>query len=148
MSKPRVLKGESKNYQILFTNLGIARMEEETPIKLPKLLSFIQKAATIQTGKSTKASRAKALNALGLQIGVMEILGLLLAGLEGYRLKFKPAEDPYTLDRVSDIMDDCGGLIKISVDLGEAFQDYWPKLAGTKLEAPKAKKGPASSRKR
>lgn len=132
-----VLKGEEKNYPILFTNLGMARMEQETELRVATIL---RKAALVMGRAQTLGKEIDALDeeedlTPRETVGLFELMALLFAGLEGFRLKFRTRRDPYTLDEVSDIIDDCGGLRDISPTLGRALTDYWPKLLKTQPSA-------------
>ena len=141
-----VLKTSKRNYPILITNAGIARMERETGLKLPALL---QSTAAIMEQASRGKRRAPSgpeLEAIFAQhFGMFEVLALLYAGLEGYRIKYQPGTEPWTVDGASEVMSDSGGMREVGNVVGVALQDYWPKLFGKAYKAEK-KSARASSK--
>ena len=130
--------GERK-IPIEFTNLGCMRMEQASGLKLPSILITMGQIADAANRK-TAIQRAKAAAEAQSGIGITEMLCLLFAGLEGHRAKAGARPDAYTLQEASDIMDECGGMAKISQPVMEAFALYMPKLTGEPL--PDAKKKP------
>lgn len=134
MSTPQfVLKGRTKNYPILITNLSIMVMERETGLRLTKLFQHVG-AASEAVAKKKASDRQEAMDALALEVGMTEILALLLAGLEGYRSKFRTRPQPYTLEDASDILTDCGGIPGVQDNLAACFTEYWPQAMGVSLE--------------
>ncbi len=126
-----VLKGQSGNYPILITNLSIMVMEQETGLRLPKLFQHVGRAS-LAIGKKGKA-KAEAIDALAMEVGMTEILALLLAGLEGFRSKFKTRTQPYTLEEASDVLSDCGGIPGVQDPLAACFSAYFPSAMGVEV---------------
>ena len=134
MTTPQfVLKGQTKNYPILITNLSIMVMERETGLRLTKLFQHVG-AASEAIAQKKASDRQEAMDALAMQVGMTEILALLLAGLEGYRSKFRTRPQPYTLEDASDILTDCGGIPGVQDPLAACFTEYWPKAMGVSIE--------------
>jgi len=127
-----VLKGQLRNYPILITNLSIMVMEQETGLRLPKLFEHVGRAS-VAVSKKGKA-KAEAIDALAMDIGMTEILALLLAGLEGFRSKFKTRSQPYTLEDASDCLSDCGGIPGVQDPLAACFSAYFPSAMGVSIE--------------
>ena len=127
-----VLKGQTRNYPILITNLSIMVMEQETGLRLPKLFQHVGRAS-IAISKKGKA-KAEAIDALAMEVGMTEILALLLAGLEGFRSKFKTRTQPYTLEEASDCLTDCGGIPGVQDPLAACFSAYFPSAMGVSIE--------------
>jgi hypothetical protein len=127
-----VLKGQSRNYPILITNLSIMVMEQETGLRLPKLFQHVGRAS-LAIGKKGKA-KAEAIEDLAMEVGMTEILALLLAGLEGFRSKFKTRTQPYTLEEASDCLSDCGGIPGVQDPLAACFSAYFPSAMGVSIE--------------
>lgn len=128
-----VLKGRERNYPILITNLSIMVMEQETGLRLPKLFQHVGRAS-VAIGKKGKA-KAEAIDALAMEVGMTEILALLLAGLEGFRSKFKTRTSPYTLEEASDCLTDCGGIPGVQDPLAACFSAYFPSAMGVEVDA-------------
>lgn len=126
-----VLKGETRNYPILITNLSIMVMEQETGLRLPKLFQHVGRAS-VAIQKKGKA-KAEAIEDLAMEVGMTEILALLLAGLEGFRSKFKTRTLPYTLEEASDILTECGGIPGVQTPLAECFSAYFPSAMGVEV---------------
>ncbi len=129
-----VLKGRSRNYPILITNLSIMVMERETGLRLTKLFQHVG-AASEAIGKAKAADRQAAIEALALEVGMTEIMALLLAGLEGFRSKFRTRHEPYTLEETSDVLTDCGGIPGVQDGLSACFTAYWPSAMGVEIDA-------------
>lgn len=128
-----VLKGKTRNYPILITNLSIMVMEQATGLRLTKLFQHVGKASEA-ISKKKKADREEAIDALALEVGMTEIMALLLAGLEGFRSKFKTRTLPYTLEETSDILSDCGGIPGVQSPLAECFSAYFPSAMGVTID--------------
>lgn len=128
-----VLKGKDRNYPILITNLSIMVMEQETGLRLTKLFQHVGRASEA-ISKKKAAEREQAIDDLALEVGMTEILALLLAGLEGFRSKFKTRTLPYTLEETSDILTDCGGIPGVQTPLAECFSAYWPSAMGVTID--------------
>ena len=126
-----VLKGQTRNYPILITNLSIMVMEQETGLRLPKLFQHVGRAS-VAIGTKGKA-KAEAIDALAMEVGMTEILALLLAGLEGFRSKFKTRVQPYTLEEASDVLSDCGGIPGVQDPLAACFSAYFPSAMGVEV---------------
>ncbi len=127
-----VLKGQTRNYPILITNLSIMVMEQETGLRLPKLFQHVGRAS-VAISKKGKA-KAEAIDALAMEVGMTEILALLLAGLEGFRSKFKTRVQPYTLEEASDCLSDCGGIPGVQDPLAACFSAYFPSAMGITID--------------
>lgn len=134
MTAPQfVLKGRTKNYPILITNLSIMVMERETGLRLPKLFQHVGQASEA-IAKKKKKDREAAIAELATQVGMTEILALLLAGLEGFRSKFQTRPEPFTLQEASDVLSDCGGIPGVQDPLAACFSDYFPSAMGVSVE--------------
>jgi len=129
-----VLKGQTRNYPILITNLSIMVMEQATGLRLPKLFQHVGRAS-LAIGKKTKKEKDAAIDALAMEVGMTEILALLLAGLEGFRSKFKTRTLPYTLEEASDCLSDCGGIPGVQDPLAACFSAYFPSAMGVSIES-------------
>jgi hypothetical protein len=110
-------------------------MEQETGLRLTKLFQHVGRASEA-ISKKKAAEREQAIDALALEVGMTEILALLLAGLEGFRSKFKTRTLPYTLEETSDILTDCGGIPGVQTPLAECFSAYFPTAMGVEIDAP------------
>lgn len=138
MAREYVLVGREGKYPYTVTNIGLAMMEKETGLKLPGLLSMISEVQAKQADGANMIEVAAI-----MKIGLFEVMALMYAGLEGHRLKFRTKETPWTLDEVSDVLDDCGGMAGVQEVMNEALSEFWPKLLGTvepQRSAPPAKK--------
>jgi hypothetical protein len=108
-------------------------MEQETGLRLPKLFQHVGRAS-LAISKKKPADRAQAIDDLALEVGMTEILALLLAGLEGFRSKFKTRTLPYTLEEASDILSECGGIPGVQTPLAECFSAYFPSAMGVSID--------------
>ena len=146
-----VLKGRDRNYPILITNLSIMVMERETGLRLTKLFQHVG-AASAALSQKKAADRDAAIEALAMEVGMTEIMALLLAGLEGFRSKFRTRHEPYTLEETSDILTDCGGIPGVQDGLSACFTAYWPSAMGVEIDTnsgngqPAKKKAPPRSK--
>lgn len=128
-----VLKGRTRNYPILITNLSIMVMEQETGLRLPKLFEHVGRAS-VAISKKNKKERAEAIDQMAYSVGMTEVMALLLAGLEGFRSKFKTRTQPYTLEETSDVLSDCGGIPGVQDPLAACFSAYFPAAMGVSIE--------------
>ncbi len=108
-------------------------MEQETGLRLPKLFEHVGRAS-VAISKKTKKEREKAIDEMAYSVGMTEVLALLLAGLEGFRSKFKTRTLPYTLEETSDILTDCGGIPGVQDPLAACFSAYFPSAMGVSIE--------------
>lgn len=125
-----IIEGRSKNYPLEFTNLSIVHMERETHVRWTAILHIMEVGRNAMESK--QGTEEERLQWVAQEIGMQEVLALLVCGLEGHRMKHAPREAPVTFQDASDIFDDCGGmsgLPQVLDRLGTAIRDFFLKSA-------------------
>lgn len=132
MSPEHVISIKGKALPVLFTVGSVSRLQRETGLRLGDFINMFSASPDLQ--QAADAGDMEQVARLWFQqTGLLEIQGLLFAGLEGARAKERYRSTPYTFDQVGDLLEEAdGGMMAVFQALVPAFTDFLRRFMAIK----------------